>query len=97
MNSKRVVRKMKRRVMRMIRWLFGVKDIKEANELKFKCIHAIERKTGKRIGDTFNIDDFKKVGKEYCIYETLVKLIDLYMDAQLLEFDLNRLEEDYGY
>lgn len=97
MNIKRNSNKIRKRVLRMMKYLFGVKTFQEAYNMMIDCKKAIERKTGKSIEEVDNLEDMKKIGEHYCLYSTLKKLVDMYLDVQIFGFNFKKLEEDYGY
>lgn len=97
MNARRSARKIRKQVMRMIRYLFGVRTFKEAYDLMKGCQKSIENKLGKKIEDVGTYDDMKICGELICLYKTLKQVLDVYKDTQVFEFNMKELEEHYGY
>lgn len=97
MNARRSARKIRKQVMRMIRYLFGVKTFQEAmRELKI-CQESIETKLGKKIEEVGTFDDMKACGEFICLYKTLKRILDMYCDTHVFEWNIKELEEHYGY
>lgn len=97
MNARRSARKIRKQLMRMIRYLFGVKTFQEAWNLMRDCQKSIETKLGKKIEDVGTYDDMKICGELICLYKTLKRVLDIYNETQVFEFNMKELEERYGY
>ena len=97
MNAFRLARRIRRKIMRMVRYLFGVKTFQEARDMMLKCQSSLEHKLGKKIEKIGTLEDMRVCGAQICLYETLKQILDVYEETKVFELKMKELEEHYGY
>ncbi len=97
MNAFRLARRIRRKIMRMVRYLFGVKSFQEARDVMLKCQKSIEHKLGKKIESVGTFEDMRICGEQICLYETLKQILGVYEETKIFELKMKELEEYYGY
>lgn len=90
-------KRIRRKVMRMIRYLFGVKTFQEARDMMLKCQSSLEHKLGKKIEKIGTLEDMRVCGAQICLYETLKQILGVYEETKVFELKMKELEEHYGY
>lgn len=93
MSIRRDCYRVRKKIIKIIRKMFGYKTFREAY-MKLSClVDELEYGVGKEI-DKFDNDDILKYPNRYSEYLTLKKLTDLYIEMNIFELELG---DRYGH
>lgn len=93
MSIRRDCYRVRKKIIKIIRKMFGYKTFREAYMKLSSLVDELEYGVGKEI-DKFDNDDICKFPNRYAEYLTLKKLTDLYIEINIFELELG---DRYGH